>query len=138
MIPFGKANIVREGKDATIIAWGALVQKSLDAAKKIEETTGKLVEVIDARTLVPFDMETLKNSLNKTNRLLICHEETKTSGYAGEIAARVHEECFEALDAPIKRVTAKDSHIAYCPDLEDDLLPQVSDVVEALNDLLAY
>lgn len=138
MIPFGKARIAREGSDATVVCWGALVQKAIDAAKKLQETRGVSIEVIDARTLMPFDMETLKESLAKTNRLLIAHEETKTSGYAGEIAARVNEECFESLDAPIMRLTAKDSHIAYCPDLEDELLPQVSDVIESLEKLLEY
>ena len=83
-------------------------------------------------------MKKKKNSLKKTNRLLICHEETKTSGFAGEIAARVNEECFESLDAPILRVAAKDSHVAYCPQLEDEILPQVSDVYEQLRKLLKY
>lgn len=138
MIPFGKARLVKEGSDATIIAWGALVQKSIDAAKFIEKEIGKTVEILDARTLVPFDMEALKKSLLKTNRLLICHEETKTSGFAGEIAARVNEECFEYLDAPILRVAAKDTHVAYNPDLEDEILPQVNDVKEALLKLLSY
>ena len=137
MIPFGKARIVREGRDVTILAWGALVQKSIDAAKELE-SEGYSIEIIDARTLVPFDMEALKSSLEKTNKILICHEETKTSGFAGEIAARINEECFESLDAPILRVTAKDSHVAYCPQLEDDILPQVADVVSKLRELLKY
>ena len=138
MIPFGKARIAKEGKDATIVAWGALVQKSIDAAKKVEEETGKRIEVIDLRTLAPFDMDAIKESLKKTNRLLICHEETKTSGFAGEIAACVNEECFEELDAPILRVAAKDSHIAYCPTSEDYLLPQVDDVYQMLKKLINY
>ena len=137
MIPFGRAKILREGQDATVITWGALVQKSIDAAKKLEQE-GYSVEVIDARTLAPFDMETLSESLAKTNRLLIAHEECQTSGFAGEIAALVNEQCFDSLDAPIMRVTSKDSHVAYCPDLEEDILPQVSDIFDKLHELLNY
>jgi 2-oxoisovalerate dehydrogenase E1 component len=138
MIPFGKARIAKEGSDATIVAWGALVQKSIDAAKKVESETGKSIEVIDLRTLAPFDMDSIVKSLTKTNRILICHEEHKTSGFAGEIAARINEECFEALDAPIMRIGSKDTHVAYCPDLEDVILPQVDDVYNELHKLLKY
>ena len=138
MIPFGKARIAKSGSDATIVAWGALVQKSIDAAKSAEEETGKSVEVIDLRTLAPFDMEAIKESLSKTHRIMIAHEEHKTSGFAGEIAARINEECFEELDAPILRVASKDTHVAYCPQLEEVILPQVSDVRETLSKLLSY
>ena len=138
MIPFGKAKIVRTGSDATIVAWGALVQKSIEAAKKCEAATGKTVEVIDLRTLAPYDFEAIKKSISKTSRLMIAHEEHKTSGFAGEIAARINEECFEYLDAPILRVGAMDVHCAYNPALEDLILPQISHVEEVLNKLLNY
>src|SRR5690606_7852265 len=137
MIPFGKAKVVREGTDATIVAWGALVQKSLDAAKEMNEK-GFSVEVIDLRTLAPFDMEAIKKSLAKTHRVMIAHEEHKTSGFAGEIAARINEECFEELDAPILRVCSQDTHVAYNPGLEDVILPQVRHVKEVLEKLLDY
>ena len=137
MIPFGKAKIVKQGTDATIVTWGALVHKSLEAAKELE-AKNKSIEVIDLRTLAPFDMDAIGESLAKTNRILIAHEETKISGFAGEIAARINEECFDFLDAPILRVAAKDVHVAYSPDLEEEILPQSSDIVEALNKLLEY
>ena len=138
MIPFGKARIAKEGSHATVVAWGALVQKSIDAAKKIEEETGKSVEVIDLRTLAPFDMDAIKESLSKTNRILIAHEEQKTSGFAGEIAAKINEECFNQLDAPILRVASKDTHVAYNPGLEEVILPQTNDVFNELKKLLEY
>jgi 2-oxoisovalerate dehydrogenase E1 component len=137
MIPFGKARTVREGTDATIVAWGALVQKSVEAAKKME-AEGKSVEVIDLRTLAPFDMDAIVKSLTKTNRIMIAHEEHKTSGFAGEIAARINEECFNQLDAPILRVASADTHVAYNPALEDIILPQINHVYDKLKELLEY
>jgi 2-oxoisovalerate dehydrogenase E1 component len=138
MVPFGKARVVKEGTDATIVAWGALVQKSVDAAKRVEEETGKTIEILDPRTIVPFDMDAVVKSITKTNRILICHEEHKTSGFAGEIAARVNEECFEMLDAPIMRVGGKDVHCAYNPAMEELILPQTNDVYEQLLKLVQY
>jgi 2-oxoisovalerate dehydrogenase E1 component len=137
MIPFGKARVCREGTDATIVAWGALVQKSVEAAKRME-AEGYSVEVIDLRTLAPFDMDTIVKSLSKTNRIMICHEEHKTSGFAGEIAARINEECFNQLDAPILRVASEDTHVAYNPALEDVILPQTDHVYNKLKELLDY
>ena len=137
MIPFGQGALLREGTDATLVTWGALVQRSIDAVKKIVPQ-GHSVDIIDLRTLVPLDMDIIKKSLQKTNRLLIAHEECQTSGFAGEIAALVNEQCFDLLDAPILRVTSKDSHVAYCPDLEEDILPQVDDIAHKLNVLLKY
>ena len=136
-IPFGKANLVQEGRDCTIVTWGALVQKSVEAARSMT-AKGVSVEILDLRTLAPFDKEAIFTSLKKTNRILICHEEVVTSGFAGEIAACINEECFEALDAPIMRVAAKDCHVAYNPDLEEHLLPQISDIEDALNRLMGY
>jgi 2-oxoisovalerate dehydrogenase E1 component len=137
MIPFGKARLVKEGKDATIVCWGALVQKSLEAARELEKE-GYSIEILDARTIAPFDFEAVKKSLSKTHRLLICHEEHKTSGFAGEIAAWVNENCFEMLDAPILRVASQDVHVAYCPDLEEVILPQTSHVLEMLRKLVSF
>ena len=137
MIPFGKAKIVRAGSDATIVAWGALVQKAIEAAKTMEKM-GKSVEVIDLRTISPYDFEAIKLSLQKTHRLMIAHEDHRTLGFGGEIAARVNEECFEVLDAPILRVGALDVHCAYNPSLEDVILPQVSHVEDVLKKLLNY
>jgi 2-oxoisovalerate dehydrogenase E1 component len=137
MIPFGKARIVKEGTDATIITWGALVQKSLEAAKKAQEQ-GYSVEVIDLRTLAPLDLNTILESVKKTHRLLVAHEEHLTSGFGGEIITLVNEHAFEYLDAPPKRVASKDTHVAYNPGLEEVILPQISDVHNALMSLLNY
>ena len=110
----------------------------IEDPKKLLSPAIPIREIIDPRTLVPFDMDAVKTSLAKTNRILIAHEEVKTSGFAGEIAARINEECFESLDAPILRVTAKDSHVAYCPALEQVILPQTDDVKDSLLKLLNY
>jgi 2-oxoisovalerate dehydrogenase E1 component len=137
MIPFGKAKRVREGKDLTIIAYGALVQRSLVAAKQAEQE-GTSVEVIDLRSLVPYDWNAIVESVKKTNRVIVAHEDSLSFGYGAEIAARIADELFLELDAPVRRVCALDTFVAYAPQLEDAILPQSSDVANAIAELKAY
>jgi len=138
LLPFGVAAVRSEGDDCTIITWGMLVQRSLDAARKVGERTGASVEVIDLRTLNPLDKETILASVRKTGKVLIVHEDTLTSGFGAEIAALIAAEAFERLDAPVQRVAAKDTPVPYGPELEALMLPQESDVVKALEHLLRY
>jgi len=138
MIPFGKAKTVREGTDLTVVTYGALVRRTLVAAKQAEQQQGLSVEVIDLRTLAPYDWEAIAASVRKTNRLVVAHEDTRTHGFGAEIAARVSEELFEHLDAPVRRVAALDTFVAYAPQLEDHILPQVDDVYRAVTELCAY
>ncbi|MGH9754460.1 MAG: alpha-ketoacid dehydrogenase subunit alpha/beta [Blastocatellia bacterium] len=137
MIPFGKAKVVREGTDLTIITYGALVQRSLVAAKQAanEEIS---VEVIDLRSLNPYDWQAIERSVRKTNRALVVYEDCVSWGYGAEIAARIADELFDQLDAPVKRVAALDCFVAYAPDVEDAILPQTDDVLEAIHDIAAY
>ena len=137
MIPFGKAKTVREGSDLSIITYGALVQRSLVAAKQAEQQ-GIDVEVIDLRTLAPYDWEAVARTVRKTNRVILAHEDTRSHGFAAELAARIADELFEHLDAPVRRVTALDTFVAYAPVLEDAILPQVEDVARAVTELYAY
>jgi 2-oxoisovalerate dehydrogenase E1 component len=137
MIPFGKAKVVREGTDLTILTYGALVQRSLIAAKHAanEEIS---VEVIDLRSLNPYDWRAIERSVRKTNRALVVYEDCVSWGYGAEIAARIDDELFDQLDAPVKRVAALDCFVAYAPDVEDAILPQTDDVIEAIHDIAAY
>ncbi len=137
MIPFGKAKKVREGTDLSIITYGALVQRSLVAAKQMEQE-GISVEIIDLRSLLPFDWNAIAETVKKTNRVIIAHEDSLSFGYAAEIAARITDELFEYLDAPVKRVCALDTFVGYAPQLEDAILPQVADVAKAITELKAY
>lgn len=137
MIPFGKAKKVREGTDLSIITYGALVQRSLVAAKQMEQE-GVSVEIIDLRSLVPFDWDAIAETVKKTNRVIVAHEDSLSWGYGSEIAARITAELFEYLDAPVKRVCALDTFVAYAPQLEDAILPQASDVAKAIAELKAY
>ncbi len=137
MIPFGKAKTVREGTDLSIITYGALVQRSLVAAKQVEQQ-GISVEVIDLRTLNPYDWNAIAASVKKTSRVIVAHEDTMSWGYGAEIAARIGNELFEYLDAPVRRVAAMDTFVAYAPQLEDAILPQVADVLKVIVDLKEY
>lgn len=137
MIPFGKAKIVREGTDITIVTFGALVQRSFEAAKRLEKE-GISVELIDLRTLVPYDWERIAESVKKTNRVIVAHEDPLSYGYGAEISARIASELFEYLDAPVKRVAATDTFVAYAPQVEDYILPQIEDVEIASRELMKY
>ena len=137
MIPFAKAKKVREGKDLTIVTYGALVQRSLVAAKQAEQE-GISVEIIDLRSLAPYDWDAIVESVKRTNRVIVAHEDSLSFGYGAEIAARIAAELFEYLDAPVKRVCALDTFVGYAPQLEDAILPQASDVAKAIGELKAY
>jgi 2-oxoisovalerate dehydrogenase E1 component len=137
MIPFGKAKRVREGEDISIITYGALVQRSLVAAKQAERD-GISVEVIDLRSLVPYDWNAIAESVKKTNRVIVAHEDSLSFGYGAEIAARIASDLFEHLDAPVRRVCAMDTFVAYAPVLEDAILPQIGDVAKAIAQVKAY
>ena len=137
LIPFGKAKTVREGTDVTIITFGALVERSNQAAKRLE-SHGISVEIIDLRTLVPYDWETIAESVKKTSRVIVAHEDPISYGYGAEIAARISNELFEYLDAPVCRVGATDTFVGYAPQLEDFILPQSEDVEKALQELMKY
>jgi len=137
-IPFGKAKTVRAGDAATVVTYGATVFRSVTAANRLADETGREVEVIDLRTLAPYDFPAVAASVKRTNRLLVVHEDWKTHGFGAEIAARAADELFEWLDAPVKRVAARDVFCGYAPRLEDATLPQSEDVHDALVALLAY
>lgn len=138
VVPFGKAAVRRAGTDITLVTWGALVQKSLEAADRISRRLQVETEVIDLRTIVPWDREAVLSSVRKTGRLLVVHEEQRTGGFGAEICATVTEQCFEWLDAPVRRVASKDVWVGYSPSLEEAALPQVSDVEKALEAIAYY
>ena len=138
MVPFGKARIVRPGHDLTVVTYGAVVPRALQAAQKLEREHGTSVELIDLRTLSPYDWEAIATSVAKTNRVLVAHEDVLSWGYGAEIAARVADELFDHLDAPVKRVAAKDTFVAYQPLLEDEILPQAEDLYNAMQQLSEY
>jgi 2-oxoisovalerate dehydrogenase E1 component len=137
MLPFGKASLRRDGTDVLIITWGALVQRSLVAAHQAEKHDIHAA-VLDLRTLMPFDWEAISSLVKRTNRVIVAHEDQLTCGFGAEIAARIAGELFEYLDAPVKRVAALDTPVAYCPDVEEEILPQASDILAALHDTVRY
>jgi 2-oxoisovalerate dehydrogenase E1 component len=138
MVPFGKAKIVRAGHDLTVVTYGAVVPRALQAAQRLERENGVSVELIDLRTLSPYDWEAIATSVSKTSRVLVAHEDMLSWGYGAEIAARIADELFDHLDAPVKRVAAKDTFVAYQPILEDEILPQAEDIYQAMAQLANY
>ena len=138
MIPLGKAKRVREGSDLTLVTCGALVKRSMDAAKIASELHGIECDVIDLRTLSPLDMDTVAHSVKKTNKVLITHEDSLSWGIGSEIAARIADDLFPWLDGPVRRVASLDTWVAYAPSLEDETLPQPSDVLTAILDLVSF
>ncbi len=138
MVPFGKAKTVREGKDLTIVTYGAVVPRALQAAQKAHREHGIETEIIDLRTLSPYDWEAIATSVRKTSRVIVAHEDMLSWGYGAEIAARIGDELFEDLDAPVKRVAAMDTFVAYQPLLEDVILPQPEHIYQAIAKLAKY
>lgn len=136
--PIGKARVAREGTDLTIVTYSAMVWKALEAAEEISSKDGASVEVLDLRSLAPMDDEAIVESVKKTNKVLILHEDTRTGGVAGEITARINESAFEWLDGPVLRVTAADTPLPYAPTLEDYVLPQTADIVTVARRLASY
>jgi 2-oxoisovalerate dehydrogenase E1 component len=138
MIPLGKAKVVREGSDLTVVTYGALVQRALSAAKQVEEHSGISVEVIDLRSLSPVDWDAIYASVRKTSRVIVAYEDSLSWGYGAEIAARIADEAFSWLDAPVKRVAATDTFVAYAPELEDVILPQVHTLRTAMEETARF
>jgi 2-oxoisovalerate dehydrogenase E1 component len=136
-IPFGKAALRRDGVDVAVITYGALVQRSLLAAQQAEKD-GISVMVVDLRTIMPYDWQTITAAVMRTNRVVIAHEDQLTCGFGAELAARMADELFEYLDAPVRRVAALDTPVAYYPDLEEEILPQSADVLKAIQQLARY
>jgi len=138
LTPIGRARVAREGTDLSIITYSAMVWKSLEAADLLAREDGLSVEVIDLRTLLPMDDDAIVATVRKTSKVMIVHEDTRTGGVAGEIAARINEQAFEWLDGPILRVTAADTPLPYAPALEDYVLPQTADIVTVARKLARY
>jgi 2-oxoisovalerate dehydrogenase E1 component len=137
-IPFGRGRVALDGNELTIVTWGALVEKSRQAAAALAAEDGSSVQVIDLRSLLPWDQELVGTEVARTGRLLVAHEDVLTSGFGAEVAAWVGEHCFDSLDAPVRRIGAADTHVAYEPTLAAAILPQVEDITDAARELLAF
>src|SRR5690348_10397732 len=138
MIPFGKAKTVREGTDVTVVTYGATVQRAFTAANQLAEAGGPSAEVIDLRTLSPWDQNTVYESVKQTSRVIVLYEDSMSWGYGAEIAARIADDCFAWLDAPVKRVASADTYVGYAPALEDAILPQIDDVKKAVEEIVRF
>jgi pyruvate/2-oxoglutarate/acetoin dehydrogenase E1 component len=138
VVPLGKARTAREGRDLTVVTYGAMVHRTLEAARMLSDEGGIEVEVLDLRTLLPLDEDAIVSSVKTTGKLLVVHEDTRTGGIAGEVAMRVSERAFEWLDGPMLRVTSIDAPVPYAASLEDAFLPQVADIVAAARYLAEY
>jgi 2-oxoisovalerate dehydrogenase E1 component beta subunit len=136
-IPFGEARTHREGDDLTVVTWGAMVYTADEAAQQVE-SDGISVEIIDIRTLVPWDKQAVLDSVHKTSKALVLHEDTLTGGFGAEIAATIGQEAFEHLDAPVRRIAAPDTPVPFAPVLEKAFIPQVDDVVAGIRELAEY
>jgi len=137
MVPFGKARVVKEGSEVSIITYGAIVHRAEVAAAQLQRE-GVSAEIIDLRSLSPYDWEAVAATVRKTHRVIVAYEDMLSWGYGAEIAARIAEELFDELDAPVKRIAAMDSFCAYQPKLEDVILPQVDHLTAAVKQLLEY
>jgi 2-oxoisovalerate dehydrogenase E1 component beta subunit len=136
-VPFGKARVHRPGDDVVVITWGAMVWTAAEAAGRLE-SEGVSVEVLDLRTLIPWDREGVLEAVRRTSKALVLHEDTRTGGFGAEIVATIAEEAFEDLDAPVRRIGAPDTPVPFSPPLEKAFIPQVDDIVAALRELAAY
>jgi 2-oxoisovalerate dehydrogenase E1 component beta subunit len=137
-VPIGEARTHRDGDDITLVTWGAMVYTATDAADRVADEDGISVEIIDLRSVLPWDREAVLRSVEKTSKALVLHEDTRTAGFGAEIVATIAEEAFESLDGPVKRVAAPDTPVPFAPTLEKAFLPQVEDVIAALKDLADY
>ena len=137
-VPFGKARMHQEGSDVSVITWGAMVYTAEEAARQIADADGVSVEILDLRTLIPWDKEAVLATAAKTSKVLVLHEDTRTGGFGAEIAATIAEEAFEDLDAPVRRIAAPDAPVPFSPPLERAFIPQVEDVATGLRELAEY